>query len=65
VIITFQRWKDLQNRFFRSTEELEESDRRDNMKEFERIRKITSYTRVFEEMEKVSNIFIENMRRGF
>ncbi len=34
------------------------------MKEFERIRKITSYTRVFEEMEKVSSIFIENMRRG-
>lgn len=65
MIITFQRWKDLQNRFFRSIEELEESDRRDNMKEFERIRKITSYARVFEEMEKVSNIFIENMRRGF
>lgn len=64
MIITFQRWKDLQNRFFRSIEELEESDRRDNMKEFERIRKITSYTRVFEEMEKVSSIFIENMRRG-
>ena len=48
----------------RSTEGTDESDRRDNMKEFERIRKITSYARVFEEMEKVSSIFIENMRRG-
>jgi len=64
VIITSQRWKGLRNMFSRSTEGTDESDRRDNMKEFERIRKITSYARVFEEMEKVSSIFIENMRRG-